>query len=69
MTTTLVGEDGNAAFSSRESIGGASADVKSSRIPLSKQIVLKDVRPGRYVLRVELACLAAAPIPSRGKHR
>ena len=46
VTTTLVGEDGSAAFSSRESIAGASADVKSSRIPSAKQIALKDVRPG-----------------------
>jgi len=63
VTTTLVGEDGNAAFSSRESVGGAAADVKSSRIPLSKQIVLKDVRPGRYVLRVEARLLGGGGNP------
>ena len=63
VTTTLMGEDGNAAFSSRESIAGASADVKSSRIPLSKQIVLKDVRPGRYVLRVDARLLGGGANP------
>jgi VWFA-related protein len=63
VTTTLMGEDGSAAFSSRESIAGASADVKSSRIPLSKQIVLKDIRPGRYVLRVEARLLGGGTNP------
>jgi hypothetical protein len=63
VTTTLVGEDGNAAFSSRESVAGASADVKSSRIPLTKQIGLKDVRPGRYVLRVEARLLGGGAPP------
>lgn len=58
VVSTLVGEDGGAVFSSRESVGGGtSADVKSSRIPIAKQIALKDVRPGRYVLRVEARVL------------
>jgi VWFA-related protein len=64
VVSTLVGEDGAAAFSSRESIGGgATADVKNSRIPIAKQIPLKDVRPGRYVLRVEARLLGGGANP------
>jgi VWFA-related protein len=63
VTTTLVGEDGSAAFSSRESLAGASAEVKSSRIPIAKQIALKDVRPGRYVLRIEARLLGGGANP------
>jgi VWFA-related protein len=66
VVSALVGEDGAAAFSSRESIGGGStADVKASRIPIAKQIPLKDVRPGRYLLRVEARVLGAASPVSR----
>ena len=63
VMTTLVGEDGNAAFSSRESVAGGAADVKSSRIPIAKQIALKDIRPGRYVLRVEARLLGGGATP------
>lgn len=63
VTSTLIGEDGVAAFSSRESISGGSADVKTSRIPVAKQIALKDVRPGRYVLRVEARLLGGGANP------
>jgi hypothetical protein len=63
VTTTLVGEDGSSAFSSRESLSGASAEVKSSRIPIAKQIALKDVRPGRYVLRIEARLLGGGANP------
>lgn len=63
VVTTLVGEDGNAAFSSRETVGGATADVKSSRVPIAKQIPLKDVRPGRYVLRLEARLLGGGVPP------
>ena len=63
LTTTLVGEDGNPAFSSRETVGGASAEVKSSRIPIAKQIPLKDIRPGRYVLRLEARLLGGGTNP------
>ena len=64
VVSTLVGEDGAAAFSSRESIGGAgSPDVKSSRIPIAKQIPLKDVHPGRYLLRVEARLLGGGANP------
>ena len=57
-----MGEDGNAAFSSRESVAGASADVKSSASRCQK-IVLKDIRVGRYVLRVEARLLGAGANP------
>jgi len=63
VITTLVGEDGNAAFSSRETVAGATADVKSSRVPIAKQIPLKDVRPGRYVLRLEARLLGGGAPP------
>ena len=65
VTATLVGADGAAAFSSRESLSGgaASADTKSSRIPISKQISLKDVRPGRYMFRVEARLLGGGANP------
>jgi hypothetical protein len=55
ITTSLTGEDGKAAFTSRESLAsnGARGDVKSARIPHIKQIPLKDVREGTYRLRVE----------------
>ncbi len=59
IVTTLTGEDGVAAFSSRESLGGtnASGEAKATRVPLVKQIPLKDVRPGRYTLRLEARAL------------
>lgn len=63
VTSTLIGEDGVAAFSSRESVAGGSADVKTSRIPVTKQIALKDIRPGRYVLRVEARLLGGGANP------
>ena len=63
VTATLVGEDGVTAFSSRESVDGSSADAQSSRIPITKQIALKDVRPGRYVLRVEARLLGGGANP------
>jgi VWFA-related protein len=65
MITTLVGEDGNAAFSSRESLDGATADAgqRSARIPITKQIPLRDVQPGRYVFRVEARLLGGDEKP------
>ena len=61
VTTALVGEDGNAAFSSREMLTPA-AD-KSTRMPITKQIPLQEVRPGRYVLRVEGRRLGGGTTP------
>ena len=64
VITTLTGDDGVAAFSSRESLAGsASADARNARIPLAKQIPLKDMRPGRYVLRVEARALGGRAKP------
>lgn len=63
MTATLVGEDGVAAFSSRESVAGESSDVRSFRIPIARQIPLKGVRPGRYLLRVEARLLGGGATP------
>ena len=63
ITATLVGEDGAAAFSSREAVAGSSPDVQSSRIPIAKQIPLNDVRPGRYTLRVEARQLGGGANP------
>lgn len=58
VTSALVGEDGSATFSSRETLTASGAGDKGARIPISKQIPLKDARPGRYVLRVEARLLA-----------
>lgn len=65
VTAALIGDDGAAAFSSRESIAGAaaSAAVRSSRVAIAKQIPLKDVRPGHYVLRVEARLLGGGANP------
>jgi hypothetical protein len=49
IMTTLLGEDGRALFSSRE----FSQTLGSSRLNHAKQIPLKNIQPGRYVLRVE----------------
>jgi len=56
VTTTLAGANGDAAFSSRETLAG-------SRVPIAKQIPLKDVRPGSYVLRVEARLLGGGTNP------
>ncbi|HET9468206.1 MAG TPA: hypothetical protein VFO48_07340, partial [Vicinamibacterales bacterium] len=50
VTTTLVGGDGKAVFSSREMLSGA-------RVPVTKHIPLKDLRPGNYLLRMEARAL------------
>lgn len=64
VVTTLTSEDGTAAFSSRESVAhAATRDVRSSRIPITKQIPLKDLEPGSYVLRVEARILGGGAKP------
>ena len=65
VITTLTGEGGVAAFSSRESLTGSSSggNARNARIPLTKQIPLNDVRPGRYVLRVEARALGGTAKP------
>jgi VWFA-related protein len=65
VITTLTGEGGDAAFSSRETLGGGSgANVKSARIPVARQIPLKELRPGRYVLRLEARALGGTAKPA-----
>jgi hypothetical protein len=64
VTSALVGEDGAAPFSSRETLTGGTTGEKGARIPISKQIPLKDVRPGRYVLRVEARVLGDGGTPA-----
>jgi VWFA-related protein len=65
VQTTLTGNDGVAVFSSRETLGGSpGTSAKNVRIPLAKQIALKDVRPGQYVLRVEARALGNAAQPA-----
>jgi VWFA-related protein len=61
--STLIGEDGAATFSARETVTASAAGEKSARIPISKQIPLKDMRPGRYVLRVEARVLGDTANP------
>jgi hypothetical protein len=54
IVTTLLGEDGRAVFSSRETLGSDSTTAtRSNRVNHTKQIPLKDIQPGRYLLRVE----------------
>jgi VWFA-related protein len=62
VVATLLAEDGVAAFSSREtlSVADASGDAKNARLPIARQIPLQDVRPGRYLLRVEARVLGGA---------
>lgn len=50
VTTALIGDEGGAVFSARETVTG-------SRFPVTKQIPLKDMRPGSYVLRMEARLL------------
>jgi VWFA-related protein len=65
VVTSLVGEGGAAAFSSRETFGGGTGrDVKSSRIPIAKEIPLTGLKPGAYVLRVEARALGGAARPA-----
>jgi hypothetical protein len=63
VTAALIGEDGNAAFSSRESLSPGPEGARSSRIPVAKQIALEDIRPGRYRLRVEARLLGGGANP------
>jgi VWFA-related protein len=62
VTLALVGDDGTAAFSSRETLGPVAAS-EGARIPIAKQIPLKDMRPGRYVLRAEARLLGGGANP------
>jgi len=63
VTVALVGDDGTAAFSSRETLTTSAAGEKGTRIPIAKQIPLKDMRPGRYVLRAEARLLGGGANP------
>jgi VWFA-related protein len=60
VTTSLVGEDGSAAMTARDSL--PRSDARSSRFPLIKQVPLTGVKPGRYRLRVEARLLGASAI-------
>ena len=55
IVTRLVGDDGRAVFTSRETHPGASLQGAgtSSTLGFTKQIPLNDVPPGGYVLQVE----------------
>jgi VWFA-related protein len=56
VVTNLIGEDGTARFSSRETLAGS--------MPIVKQIPLKDMRPGDYLLRVEARALGGGAKPT-----
>ena len=66
VITTLVGEDGVAAFSSRETLGATAAagDATNARIPVMRQIPLKELRAGRYALRLEARALGGTAKPA-----
>ncbi len=55
VVTNLIGEDGTARFSSRETLAG--------NTPILKQIPLSEMRPGDYVLRVEARALGGSAKP------
>jgi len=55
IVTNLIGEDGRTRFSSRETVAGSS--------PIAKQIPLKDIPTGNYVLRVEARPLGGGENP------
>jgi len=66
VITTLVGEDGVAAFASRETLGATAAagDATNARIPVMRQIPLKELRAGRYALRLEARALGGTAKPA-----
>jgi VWFA-related protein len=55
VATSLVGEDGVAVLTARESLGGSDArrDSRSSQFAVARNVPLADVKPGRYRLRME----------------
>jgi VWFA-related protein len=65
VVTTLVGEDGTARFSSRETLAGGatSREVKRSLVAITKQIPLKDIPRGDYVLRIDARALGGGTKP------
>lgn len=65
VTTVLQDGGGATVFSSRESLprGDAPAGLKNARIPLTKQIPLRNIRPGQYTLRVQARFLGAGSQP------
>ena len=65
VATVLLDGDEATVFSSRELLGGGSAspDVKNARIPITKQIPLRDIRPGRHTLRVQARLLGDGTQP------
>ena len=61
----LIDGDGATVYSSRESLAGGSesTDVKNARIPITKHIPLRDIRPGRYTLRYKHRLLGGGTQP------
>jgi VWFA-related protein len=54
ITTTLLGENGREVFSSRQAVGGdVQTKSKSNTMGYTASVPLKDIQPGRYLLRVE----------------
>ena len=48
-----MGEDGRDVFASRETRQQPAQKSGMSTLGISKRIALKDIRPGRYLLRIE----------------
>jgi hypothetical protein len=53
ITTHLVGEDGRDVVASRETRQQPAQKSGTSTLGISKRFALKDIRPGRYLLRIE----------------
>jgi hypothetical protein len=53
IATHLVGEDGRDVFASRETRQQPAQKSGTSTLGVAKRIALKDIRPGRYLLRIE----------------
>jgi hypothetical protein len=56
--TTLLGENGTEVFKSTQTLAGSGA--KNSTLQYSTNIPLKQIQPGRYLLRVEASARGAA---------
>ena len=56
ITTTLLGETGSEVFRSNQALGGGpQSKIKGVSLGYATSVPLKDIQPGRYLLRVEAA--------------
>ena len=61
VATTLLAETGNEVFKSTQSLGAdRQGNSRNSAFQYSTSIPLKDIQPGRYLLRIEASVRGAA---------